>query len=186
MYKAKCTSPFTTWVVLSAGILLCRPEEAKCFSLPEAVLFCDYFERPEDGRFFLLKRSLRVPHWVMTVCFIPYVSSVIITPGWFMLLSKCTCLDAHCGELSNCVALKSSCWLRHSWCLTFAPLCHEKGHCYELMTEQCSATLDYPALYLCLLPPTIFSFPCHSKISLTLLPTLFQPRFFSIGSHTAR
>lgn len=42
----------------------------------------------------------------------------------------------------------------------------EKGHCCELMTEQCSEMFDYPALYLCLLPPTAFSFPGHSDIFL--------------------
>lgn len=56
---------------------------------------------------FFRKWNFRVPHWVLTACFIPYVSSVIITPGWFTLLSKCICLDAYCGELSNCITLKA-------------------------------------------------------------------------------
>lgn len=114
--------------------------------------------------FFPPKQSLRVPHRVLTVCFIPYVSAVIITPGWFTLLSKCIRLDVYCGELSNCITPNSPCWLRHGWCLTFTPLCQEKGHCYELMTEQCSAMFDYPAFYLCLPPPflvtIIFFQPC--------------------------
>lgn len=127
-----------------------------------------------------------MPHWVLTVCFIPYVSSVIITAGWFTLLSKCICLAAYCGELSNCITLKSPCWLRHGWCLTFTPLCQEKGHCYELMTEQCSATFDYPAFYLFLPPPTVFSFPGHCNISLTLIPVVLQTTFCSVDSPTAR
>lgn len=42
----------------------------------------------------------------------------------------------------------------------------EKGHSSELMTEQCSEMFDYPALYLCLLPPTVFSFPGHGDFFL--------------------
>lgn len=56
---------------------------------------------------FFRKWNFRVPHWVLTACFIPYVSSVIITPGWFTLLSKCICLDAYCGDLSNCITLEA-------------------------------------------------------------------------------
>lgn len=136
--------------------------------------------------FFFIKWSLREPHWGLTVCFIPYVSSVIITPGWFTLLSKCICLDAYCGEFSNCITLNSPCWLRHGWCLTFTPLCQEKGHCYELMTEQCSATFGYPAFYLFLPPPTIFSFPGLYNISLTLILVVLQTTFCSADGHTAR
>lgn len=139
-----------------------------------------------DFSLFFLKRRLRVPHWVLTVCLIPYVSSVIITPGWFTLLSTRICLDAYCGELSNCMAPNGPCWLRHGWCLTFTPLCQEKGHCYELMTEQCSVMFDYLALYLCLPPPPTFSFPGHWNISFTLLPVVLQPRFCRVDSHIAK
>lgn len=61
----------------------------------------------------------------------------------------------------------------------------EKGHCCELMTEQCSEMFDYPALHLCLLPPT--SSPFLGMVAFfTLLPVVLQMRFCSTDSHRPR
>lgn len=163
-YKVRCICPLITWAVFLSRHPLAQVSGSKAFICIWSGAFLWLYLETWGWIFFFLKRSLREPHWALTVCFIPHVASVIITPGWFTLLSKRICLDTYCGELSNHITLKSPCWLRHCWCLTFTPLCQEKGHCYELMTEQCSATFDYPALYLCLPPPTIFSFPGHCNI----------------------
>lgn len=156
MWKVKCMRPLTTWVVLVSRHPLAQAWGSKAFLCIWSSTFLWLFLETWGWTFFLSQTKFKSASLSFD-CFIPYVSSVIITPGWFTLLSKSICLATYCGELSNCLTLKSPCWLRHGWCLTFTPLCQEKGHCYELMTEQCSATFDYPALYLCLPPPTIFS-----------------------------
>lgn len=187
MHKIKCICPLTTRVVFVSRHPLAQARGSKAFLSVWSGTFLWLFLETWGWTFlFSFSNEVWVPHWVLTVCLIPYVSSVIITPGWFTLLSTRICVDAYCGELSNCMALKGPCWLRHGWCLTFTPLCQEKGHCYELMTEQCSVMFDYLALYLCLPPPPTFSFPGHWNVSFTLLPVVLQPRFCRVDSHIAK
>lgn len=154
---------------LSAGILLCRPEEAECFSVSELIIFCGYFWRPEGGLLFF------------SISFANEISECL-TEFWLLVLFLMSLQlsllqdDSHCflnayvwmpivGSLATASRWKPRlAEARLMLNLSFSS--QEKGHCCELMTEQCSEMFDYPALYLCLLPPTVFSFPGHSDIFL--------------------
>lgn len=110
-YRVKCVCPLTAWAGFVSWHPLVQAWGSRVFLCIWTDNFLWLFLETRGWTFvffhFFRKWNFRVPHWVLTACFIPYVSPVIITPGWFTLLSKCICLDAYCGELSNCITLKA-------------------------------------------------------------------------------
>lgn len=165
-YRVKCICPLTTWI----GFVIWHPLVQAWGSRVFLCIWTDNF----------LWLFLETWGWILffAISFANEISECL-TESWLLVLFLMSLQlslllgDSHCfpnayvwmpivGSLATASRWKPRlAEARLTLNLYFSE--QEKGHCCELMTEQCSEMFDHPALYLCLLPPTVFSFPGHGE-----------------------